>query len=122
MGKIFKAEVISYNQHMFDKDYGVKDQANGYTQVKVGDIVAIKSVKKSNVNVENEALVLKEIKRIHINSPVARFANLYDEWDQNEEPICEDNLILPNVLSEGNNISSNSGYLIYVMEMQGDSL
>jgi len=81
MGKIFKAEVISYNQHMFDKEYGKNEKSNGYIPVKVGDIVAIKSVQKSNINVENEAMVLKHIKKTNINNPVARFANLYDEWD-----------------------------------------
>jgi len=48
---------------MFDKDYGLNEKPNGYTPVKVGDIVAIKSVSKSNINVENEALVLKHIKK-----------------------------------------------------------
>ena len=66
---------------MFDKEYGKSEKSNGYTPVKVGDIVAIKAVKKSNINVENEAIVLKDIKRTNINNPVARFTNLYDEWD-----------------------------------------
>jgi len=81
MGKIFKAKVITFDENKYKKELS---DTQFLTGPKVGQIIIIKFVKKKEDMNLNELKILKLIKKNPQKQ--ARFANLYDHWEQREEP------------------------------------
>jgi hypothetical protein len=77
MGKIFKAKVITFDVPAYKRELSDTDYQTG---PKVGQVIIIKFVKKKDDMNLNELKILKLIKKNPQKQ--ARFANLYDHWEQ----------------------------------------